>query len=109
MDAQKVGAFIAQCGKEKGMTQSDLAAKIMVTDKAVSRWERGVPKGATPPFGTRLCEAKCNVLYLLAWLAGKTGCGASCAPFAPAGKQAEFLRMGMNKKSGCFQRTAAGI
>ena len=37
MDAQKFGAFIAQCRKEKGMTQSDLAAKIMVTDKAVSR------------------------------------------------------------------------
>ena len=41
MDAQKFGAFIAQCRKEKSMTQSELAAKIMVTDKAVSRWERG--------------------------------------------------------------------
>ncbi|PWM62700.1 MAG: exodeoxyribonuclease V subunit alpha, partial [Clostridia bacterium] len=39
------------------------------------------------------------MLYLLAWLTGKTGCGAPCAPFAPAGKQAEFLRMGMSKKS----------
>ena len=51
----------------------------------------GFPKGAKPPFGTRLCEAKCSVLYLLAWLTGETGCGAFCAPFAPAGKQAEFL------------------
>lgn len=41
MDTQKFGTFIAQCRKEKGMTQSELAAKIMVTDKAVSRWERG--------------------------------------------------------------------
>ena len=41
MDAQKFGAFIAQCRKEKSMTQSELASKIMVTDKAVSRWERG--------------------------------------------------------------------
>ncbi len=41
MDAQKFGAFIAQCRKEKSMTQSELAAKIMVTDKTVSRWERG--------------------------------------------------------------------
>lgn len=41
MDAQKFGTFITQCRKEKGMTQSELAAKIMVTDKAVSRWERG--------------------------------------------------------------------
>ena len=69
----------------------------------------GFPKGATPPFGTRLCEAKCSVLYLLAWLTGKTWCGDLCAPFAPAGKQTEFLRMGMSEKSGCFQRTAAGI
>lgn len=41
MDAPKFGTFIAQCRKEKSMTQSELAAKIMVTDKAVSRWERG--------------------------------------------------------------------
>ena len=68
----------------------------------------GFPKGACPHWHTTLL-AKCSVLYLLAWLTGETGCGASCTPFAPAGKQAEFLRMGMSKKSGCFQRTAAGI
>ena len=68
---------------------------------------RGFPKGC-PLWHTTLL-AKCSVLYLLAWLTGETGCGASCAPFAPAGKQAEFLRMGMSKKSACFQRTAAGI
>ena len=67
----------------------------------------GFPKGC-PLWHTTLL-AKCSVLYLLAWLTGETGCGASCAPFAPAGKQAEFLWMGMNKKSGWFQRTAAGI
>jgi len=49
------------------------------------------------------------VLYLLAWLTGETGSGAFCAPFALAGKQTEVLRMGMSKKSACFQRTAAGI
>ena len=68
----------------------------------------GFPKGACPHWHTTLL-AKCSVLYLLAWLTGETGCGASCTPFAPAGKQAEFLRMGMSKKSACFQRTAAGI
>ena len=41
MDAEKFGAFIAVCRKEKNMTQAELAQKIKVTDKAVSRWERG--------------------------------------------------------------------
>ena len=34
----------------------------------------GFPKGATPPFGTRLCEAKCSVLYALSALLRKWGC-----------------------------------
>lgn len=42
MDAEKLGAFIAACRKEKGMKQAELAVKINVTDKAVSRWERGI-------------------------------------------------------------------
>lgn len=42
MDAKIFGAFIAKCRKEKHMTQADLAIKLNVTDKAVSRWERGV-------------------------------------------------------------------
>lgn len=42
MDSQKFGTFIAQCRKDKKMTQADLAAKLNVTDKAISRWERGV-------------------------------------------------------------------
>lgn len=42
MDAQKFGAFLAQTRKENGLTQAQLAQKIQVTDKAVSRWERGV-------------------------------------------------------------------
>lgn len=34
------GALIAELRKEKGMTQVDLAEKMGVTDKAVSKWER---------------------------------------------------------------------
>ena len=42
MDIQNLGAFIQSRRKEMGMTQSELGAKLHVTDKAVSRWERGV-------------------------------------------------------------------
>lgn len=49
MDAQKFGAFIAENRKANGMTQADLAKKVQVTDKAVSRWERGV---GFPDIGT---------------------------------------------------------
>ena len=60
----------------------------------------GFPKGF--PLGHTTLLAKCSVLYLLAWLTGETGCGALCAPFAPAGKQAEFLRDGNEQKIGLF-------
>lgn len=42
MDAKKFGAFIAAIRKENNMTQMDLAKKLQVTDKAVSKWERGL-------------------------------------------------------------------
>lgn len=42
MDANKFGCFVADRRKELNMTQKELAAKIHVTDKAVSRWERGL-------------------------------------------------------------------
>ena len=36
------GSFLAQLRREKGMTQKELAACLYVSDKAVSKWERGV-------------------------------------------------------------------
>lgn len=40
MKKQTLGNMIAALRKEKGMTQLDLAEKMGVTDKAVSKWER---------------------------------------------------------------------
>ena len=42
MDVQTFGAFIQSRRKKLGMTQGDLGAKLNVTDKAISRWERGI-------------------------------------------------------------------
>ena len=42
MDTNTAGRFIAELRKQKGYTQKELAEKLMVTDKVISRWETGV-------------------------------------------------------------------
>ena len=41
MDQVKVGKFIAECRKNKNMTQAELAEKLNITDRAISKWETG--------------------------------------------------------------------
>lgn len=41
LDKEKFGEFVSKLRKEQGMTQKELAEKLFVSDKAVSKWERG--------------------------------------------------------------------
>lgn len=42
MDNSKTGALIRRLRRERGLTQRELASGLSVTDRAVSKWERGV-------------------------------------------------------------------
>lgn len=46
MDQIKTGKFISSMRKEQGLTQKDLAEKLFISDKTVSKWEtgRGLPE-----------------------------------------------------------------
>ncbi len=41
MEQLKIGRFIAECRKRENLTQMQLAEKLNITDRAVSKWERG--------------------------------------------------------------------
>ena len=51
MDQQQIGSFIRQCREEQNLTQQQLADKLGVTNKAVSKWETGE---GMPPFTSNL-------------------------------------------------------
>ena len=48
INKEKMGSFISQLRKEKGMTQKELAEKLFISAKAVSKWETGI---STPDVG----------------------------------------------------------
>lgn len=52
LDKESFGKFLAALRKEKGLTQRQLAQKLFVSDKAVSKWERGVSQRSRD----RLCN-----------------------------------------------------
>ena len=57
MNQIKIGRFIAECRKQKNLTQLQLAKKLGITDKAISKWERGM----TMPDSSIMLEL-CDIL-----------------------------------------------
>lgn len=57
MDLKRIGKFIANCRKEKKITQEQLAEKLYITDRAVSKWERGL----SLPDADKMLDL-CNIL-----------------------------------------------
>ncbi len=57
MDQIKIGKFIAECRKDKNLTQAQLAEQLNITDKAISKWERGIAM----PDSSIMLEL-CNIL-----------------------------------------------
>ena len=55
MDQIKIGRFVAECRKQKDFTQIQLAEKLGITDKAISKWERGIAMPDTSIM-LELCE-----------------------------------------------------
>lgn len=41
IDRTKFGTFVSELRKEKGITQKELAEKLCISDKAISKWETG--------------------------------------------------------------------
>lgn len=57
MNQDKIGKFIAECRKQKNLTQEQLANKLNISDRAVSKWERGL----NLPDASLMIEL-CNIL-----------------------------------------------
>ncbi len=57
MDLIKIGKFIATKRKENNLTQEELAEKLLITDRAVSKWERGL----SLPDADKMLDL-CNIL-----------------------------------------------
>ena len=55
MNQFRIGKFISECRKKKGITQNELAELLGITNRAVSKWETGIcmPDAGTIP---ELCQ-----------------------------------------------------
>ena len=65
MDQVKIGKFIAECRKNNNLTQMQLAEKLNITDRAISKWENGKAMPDSSIMLDLCKELKINVNELL--------------------------------------------
>ena len=65
MDQIKIGKFIAECRKKQNLTQMQLAEKLNITDRAISKWENGKAMPDSSIMLDLCTELKINVNELL--------------------------------------------
>jgi transcriptional regulator with XRE-family HTH domain/DNA-directed RNA polymerase subunit RPC12/RpoP len=65
MNLKKIGKFIAEKRREKGFTQESLAEELDISNRAISKWERGIclPDAAKMPVLCQLFDITINDLF----------------------------------------------
>jgi len=65
MDQIKIGKFISSKRKEKNITQSELAERLNITDRAISKWENGIclPDASNMPDLCKILDISINDLF----------------------------------------------
>lgn len=65
MNQEKIGKFISEKRREKHLTQSELAEKLGITDRAISKWENGIclPDAGTMPELCKILDITINDLF----------------------------------------------